>query len=106
VQEASLAERRGAADTVRWREALQVDHSLAADLLASSTSSHAVLLFEVLQHPTSLQSKRGTRSGHIPKDVMRIAWAFLFCANPGVRAALATAVHNGTTAEFKLQLYR
>jgi hypothetical protein len=59
-----------------------------------------------LQHPTSLRAWRKTHHGHFAGDVHRVAWAFLYCANPGVREALSAAVARGGAAAFALRLYR
>jgi hypothetical protein len=108
LQEAPALERRGSDGSVRWHEVLQLDHSVAGALLgaADGAATQAVLLFEVLQHPTSLQARRKTHRGHIAGDVHRVAWAFLSCTNPGVREALAAAVARGGAAAFALRLYR
>lgn len=100
-----MYERRGAGFVVRWREALQADLSLAADILGDKCA--AALLFEVLDRQRlGGQAQRSGRRGRLAAEAAaRTGFAFLSCGNPSVRAELSRAAAKGDTAYFPLALY-
>lgn len=74
VQEVDLVARAVPDGRCVWNEALQIDLDVAA--LASTPDDEALLLFQVLQHPTSIGEWHKLKAD-LAGDVQCAAWAFL-----------------------------
>lgn len=85
-----------------WQEELHIDH-LYQDTVLNSQAG-ALLLFEVLQHPSDVKQWR-EHHGKFAGATHRVAWGFLDLAHPRTQRATSAAWRSSVPATLDVHLH-